>query len=327
MLMSKFHINKHGVPAPCKATKGNCPYGGDSGNENHFDTQEEAQEHAKKILSAEYGLLPVADDSDRPPFEGLRLEDFHDNIGSFVTFEVDGERIVSGEIRKVEAKNGGNYAILRDEYGKQEKVELNQVTDWKDDFFESDEAYTSYQMGRRAKQLTNLINKRKSTTPEPDLPKDNPAIRNFDDLDTQIELRDEYITSQEHDPVKTVQSMFDHVAGKSGKLYRYDDKENPYLETHEYDFERTMRRHEAYLEREGYFENYPDGWDDFERNLDDHRKLHDYSRKLAVDYGKDFEKKVALSGEYNEEEKAELQKGYRDAIASKISEFLVDEEW
>ena len=26
--MAKFHINKHGVPAPCKAKPGNCPLGG-----------------------------------------------------------------------------------------------------------------------------------------------------------------------------------------------------------------------------------------------------------------------------------------------------------
>jgi len=29
---------KHGVPAPCKAQKGNCPYGG---SDRHFNTEEE----------------------------------------------------------------------------------------------------------------------------------------------------------------------------------------------------------------------------------------------------------------------------------------------
>ena len=54
--MSKFHINKHGVPAPCKATKGNCPLGGD---EQHFDSQEAAQEYADKINADEHGYLPT----------------------------------------------------------------------------------------------------------------------------------------------------------------------------------------------------------------------------------------------------------------------------
>ena len=45
--MAKFHINKHGVPAPCKATKGNCPYGGE---DSHYKSQEEAQIAIDKIL-------------------------------------------------------------------------------------------------------------------------------------------------------------------------------------------------------------------------------------------------------------------------------------
>lgn len=56
--MSKFHINKHGVPAPCHAKDGNCPLGGDSGNENHFDSQEQAQEYLEKTNSKEHGILP-----------------------------------------------------------------------------------------------------------------------------------------------------------------------------------------------------------------------------------------------------------------------------
>lgn len=52
--MSKFHINKHGVPAPCRATKGNCPLGGDG---EHFDTRAEAQAHADKVNQEKFGLL------------------------------------------------------------------------------------------------------------------------------------------------------------------------------------------------------------------------------------------------------------------------------
>ena len=52
--MAKFHINKHGVPAPCRAQKGNCPYGGD---EQHFDTIEKAQEYADKENAEKYGII------------------------------------------------------------------------------------------------------------------------------------------------------------------------------------------------------------------------------------------------------------------------------
>lgn len=52
--MSKFHINKHGVPAICKATKGNCPLGGDG---EHFATRAEAQSHADKVNQEKFSLL------------------------------------------------------------------------------------------------------------------------------------------------------------------------------------------------------------------------------------------------------------------------------
>lgn len=59
--MSKFHINKHGIPSPCRAQKGNCPYGGE---DNHFDTQEEAQEYANKLHAEEFGVLRGVDNNE-----------------------------------------------------------------------------------------------------------------------------------------------------------------------------------------------------------------------------------------------------------------------
>ncbi|HHT98245.1 MAG TPA: hypothetical protein GXZ90_10185 [Clostridiales bacterium] len=53
--MAKFHINKHGVPAPCKAKPGNCPLGGD---ESHFNDREKAQAYIDKKNEAEYNLMP-----------------------------------------------------------------------------------------------------------------------------------------------------------------------------------------------------------------------------------------------------------------------------
>lgn len=52
----RFHINKHGVPAPCRAKPGNCPLGGD---ESHFGTKEEAQIEADKNNEQEFGILSV----------------------------------------------------------------------------------------------------------------------------------------------------------------------------------------------------------------------------------------------------------------------------
>ena len=74
--MSKFHINKHGVPAPCRATKGNCPYGGSDGAENHFNTEEEAQVYANKIFEGAYSFLPGMKESSSVP-EERRVNLYH----------------------------------------------------------------------------------------------------------------------------------------------------------------------------------------------------------------------------------------------------------
>ena len=53
-MSQKFHINKHGVPSPCRAKAGNCPLGGE---EQHFSNQANAQAYADKINEQEYGLM------------------------------------------------------------------------------------------------------------------------------------------------------------------------------------------------------------------------------------------------------------------------------
>lgn len=54
-MSQQFHINKHGVPAPCRARKGNCPFGG---SESHYSSKEEAQRAADKQNEKKFGILP-----------------------------------------------------------------------------------------------------------------------------------------------------------------------------------------------------------------------------------------------------------------------------
>ena len=54
--MARYHIDKNGRPAICKATKRPCPLGG---VEAHFDSLEEAQVHVDKQNEAQFGLLSV----------------------------------------------------------------------------------------------------------------------------------------------------------------------------------------------------------------------------------------------------------------------------
>lgn len=62
-MSKKFHINKHGVPAPCRATKGNCPLGGE---ESHFDNEADAQAYADKINEGTHGLVPELSSNEGP---------------------------------------------------------------------------------------------------------------------------------------------------------------------------------------------------------------------------------------------------------------------
>ena len=57
--MTKYHINSKGVPSPCRAVKGNCPFGGDSGSENHYNSAEEAQAAADERNQSEFGMFPA----------------------------------------------------------------------------------------------------------------------------------------------------------------------------------------------------------------------------------------------------------------------------
>lgn len=53
--MVKYHISKQGIPAVCKAKKGNCPLGGE---EQHFETKEDAQAYSDKKNQEKFAILP-----------------------------------------------------------------------------------------------------------------------------------------------------------------------------------------------------------------------------------------------------------------------------
>ena len=52
-MAEKWHINKHGVPAPCKAKK-NCPLGG---AESHYSSKDQADKAIAEQFESQYGLL------------------------------------------------------------------------------------------------------------------------------------------------------------------------------------------------------------------------------------------------------------------------------
>lgn len=69
--MSKFHIDKNGKPAICKAKPGNCPLGG---NESHFNSKEEAQKFIDLKNEEKYGKLPGVNRKKSPFGIDLRFD-------------------------------------------------------------------------------------------------------------------------------------------------------------------------------------------------------------------------------------------------------------
>lgn len=65
----KWHINDKGEVGRCSATKGNCPFGGASGLENHYASQEEAE---KFVASSMVGFSTMGTSSKRRPSESFK---------------------------------------------------------------------------------------------------------------------------------------------------------------------------------------------------------------------------------------------------------------
>lgn len=128
----QFHINKNGIPAPCKARPGNCPLGED---ETHFKTQEEAQIEADKRNEAEFGIFKVNDES-------LEKEVTHNKATSIKQFQFI-------ERRKRE--------IRRQRYDRQKYIERCKSTERLDSYTPSIEDTYHYKKERmlREEQLVN----------------------------------------------------------------------------------------------------------------------------------------------------------------------------
>ena len=183
-----------------------------------------------------------------------------------------------------------------------------------------------------AKYVESMNRRSKVKPPEFALKEGKRAFRSIDDMETLIHTRGEFITTYEHNPVSLVQSQFDHVAGSAGKLYRYEEEHN-FLETHEYDFEKKMADLEHYLENDGYFHEeseYDEGTfkedsarEAFNADVRRHRAMHEYTSNLAIEYARDYEKKVVLgSKNFSIEKEDEIKEVYKKALANKVGQYI-----
>lgn len=323
--MTKFHINKKGVPAPCRAKKGKCPLGGADGTENHFDNLEDAEKAALSKGADEFSTLPGIPAEQEKVV--MSYQELMDSKGAKVEVEYDGKKF-SGEVisSRWDSRDDDNSGlIIKSEDGVVKHIKTGRMTK-----VTTLEEKPKLDVNAKAKELTDSLEyASKFGVPVPGaFKRGKSTFKSIDSLDTMADLRGEFVTSQEHDPVANVQGKFNHIAGKAGKLYRYHDEEN-YLETYNYDFEGNIRNHQNFLESNGYFDDYAgeEHFQDkspreaFAEEVDRHRKMDEYTTALAVEYGIDFEKNVALQP-YSLEEKDALQKEYSKALADKIGAFV-----
>lgn len=128
--MSKFHINSKGVPAPCHAKKGNCPFGG---ADSHYDNLEDAQKGADMRNEKNHGILPQV--QDLPTEREIRMMKFQEIEISLK----DGTKLkgVSEGIVKdsVGVRVDGNYDLV-DEVSMDDIAEIKTSSDkiFKDDY-------------------------------------------------------------------------------------------------------------------------------------------------------------------------------------------------
>lgn len=100
---NNFHVNPEtGEAGPCHADVRNCPHGGDSGQENHYDTKDEAQTASENILAERHGLVTtvkkerVSDMRNHPDFGKMDSE-----IEFACPFSVDKNGDVNGNVENV----------------------------------------------------------------------------------------------------------------------------------------------------------------------------------------------------------------------------------
>lgn len=90
IIMKKYHIGKNG-PAVCRAEKGECPYGGETGVEEHYETFEEAQEVFEEMMENTIGTFAtVKRKMTWEEHEKWNYEQFKKHYSDLATFKHDG---------------------------------------------------------------------------------------------------------------------------------------------------------------------------------------------------------------------------------------------
>lgn len=166
----RYHINpKTGVPSVCRADKGNCPYGGKSGGENHFTTYSEAQKRSQEIFMESYQILPSNNDDEimkeiesKKKGSSSKLENLPkgNNFEAYkAIMNTDDENLVMGIIEgEVYDYKGWNHTSIALQNPNIPKDFLNEAMfDYPDDFENETRRWLVMNPSLNDKQLMSII--------------------------------------------------------------------------------------------------------------------------------------------------------------------------
>lgn len=105
--LTKYHIDKNGVPAICRATKRPCPLGGP---EAHFDSMEEANKYAQDNFANNYGIIAIEDNNTLELTNKLKAQRELVLAGNFNSREEE-EAARTELARLSELEKGSSYSV------------------------------------------------------------------------------------------------------------------------------------------------------------------------------------------------------------------------
>lgn len=121
--MSKFHVNPDsGASGKCNATVKDCPYGGETGTENHYATKIEAEQAGNKILRNKYGSFNVhtksklIDETESINTLEKRAKNLRELLSDLPRYDEEYDEIESNYFQTINdiKKKQGNAQLLKD---------------------------------------------------------------------------------------------------------------------------------------------------------------------------------------------------------------------
>ena len=105
----RYHINKDFEAKPCRVKTGRCPFGGATGNENHFDTLAEARKNAEILIERKHSVVS----SKKRPVTETQIDTLLDSLVESGLVRPDVASSLTGDDQIVEKVFKGDKSAFR----------------------------------------------------------------------------------------------------------------------------------------------------------------------------------------------------------------------